>query len=162
MSQLSYSENQGRAFVGMKGDASLDRVEVGSVETVAGLGFGLFVKPGTNAESQINAVSAASIIRGATLHRHVEPNSSGVTLYNETDSADVLRQGKVWMLEAAAGGTLAVDDAVYAMVDTAAQVGQATDAAGTNNVLVPSAVVRAVSTDPEGLVIVLVEINLPS
>lgn len=163
MSQLSYNNDQPRAFVGMKGDAIFDRVETGLVETTAGINFGLFVKPGTDAATQIDLVSAASIIRGITLHRHLEKALvTGISLYDENSAADVSRQGKTWMLQAAGGSTLAVDDAVYAMVDSAGQIGQATDAAGANNVLVPTAVVRDTSTDPDGLVIVLVEINLPS
>lgn len=162
MSQTSYNTDQPVAFVGMKGRVEFDRVNTGLVETVAGIDFGLFVKPGTNAETQVDLVSAGAIIRGATLHRHLEKDiSTGVSKYKQNMAADVLRQGTVWMLQAAGGGALAVDDPVYAMVDVAGQIGQATNAAGTNNILVPTAVVRKTAVDPDGLTIVLVEFNLP-
>ena len=163
MSQTSYNTDQPVAFVGMKGDAIFDRVETGLVEDAAGINFGVFVKPGTNPATQVAIITAATAVQGITLHRHVEKAlGTGLALYSQNMAADISRQGKVWMYEAAAGGTLSVGDPVYAMIDTAAQAGQATDADGAANILVPTAMVRDESTDPDGVKIVLVEINLPS
>lgn len=162
MSQTSYSADQPRAFVGMKADAIFDRVETGLVEPAAGINFGLFVKPGTDPATQIDLVDAGASIQGTTLHRHVQQALvTGIALYEQNMAADVLRQGKVWMLQAAGGGALAVGDPVFAMVDSAGQEGQATDAAGVNNISVPTAIVRDTSVDPDGLTIVQVETNLP-
>jgi len=120
----------------------------------------LAVKPGTDPVEQIDIVDAGASIRGITLHQHVEKAlDTGVALYKQDETAGVMKQGLLWM--PVSGTAPAVDAVVYAMVDTGADAGFATDAAGSNNILIPTAVCRKQSTDPDGNEIVLVEINIP-
>lgn len=160
MSQTSYSIDSPEAFAGMKVDSGFDRVESFTVQPAAGIRFGLAVKPGTDKVREIDIVSSGATIRGITLHQHVEKALvTGVALYKEEETADVIRQGVVWM--PISGTAPVVDAAVYAMVDTGADAGYAAAAAGANNVLIPTAVCRKLSTDPDGNAICAVEINLP-
>lgn len=160
MSQTSYSKNQPEAFAGLFGDLGVKRIESFSVEGVAGIRFGLAVAVGTDPVEQVQVPVAGDAIRGIAGHRHVaKALSSGEAKYQETDTADVMKQGLIWM--PVSGATPAIDAPVYAMVDTPADAGFATAAAGTDNILIPTAVCRKVSTDPDGATIILVEINTP-
>jgi hypothetical protein len=160
MTQSSYAIDQPEAFAGMKANAGFDYVESRLVEPAAGIRFGLAVKPGTDAERQIDIVDAGAAIEGITLHQHVEKAlDTGIALYKQNETASVIRQGIVWM--PVSGSAPAYNAAVYAMVDTGADAGYATDAAGANNVLIPTAVAKGTSTDPDGNTIVKVEINIP-
>lgn len=160
MSQTSYSINQPVAFAGLKVDIGFDRVESYLVEESAGIRMGLAVAVGTDKVNQVELPTAAAVIRGITVHEHNEKAlSTGANIYADEEAASVLRQGLVWM--PVSGTAPAVDAAVYAMVDTAAAAGFATSAAGTNNILIPTAVCRKTGVDPDGNTIVAVEINLP-
>lgn len=160
MSQTSYNINQPEAFAGMKGEAVFDQVESFAVEPAAGIRFGLAVKPGTDPNKQVDIVDAGATIRGITVHQHVEKAlDTGDALYKQEQTAGIMRKGKIWMR--VSGTAPAVDAVVYAMVDTAADAGFAAAAAGANNILIPTAIARKQSTDPDGNDIVLVEINLP-
>lgn len=160
MSQTAYNRDFPEAFAGLKGDASFDRVVSKLIEPSAGIRFGLAVKPGTDAERQVDIVDAGASIEGITLHQHVEKDyATGAALYAQNEASSVLRQGLVWM--PVSGTAPAVGAAVYAMVDTGADAGYAANAAGSNNILIPTAVCIKQSTDPDGNDIVLVEINIP-
>ena len=72
MSQLSYNNNQATAFAGMKVDLIYDQTESFAVETAEGLEFGIFAAIGTDPVQQVKVPEAAEVIRGISLHQHVE------------------------------------------------------------------------------------------
>lgn len=160
MSQTAYNINQPEAFAGMKANAEFDNVESFAAETAAGIDFGITVAVGTDAVQQVKVPAAGETIRGIAVHKHVEKQSNGNALYAQNEAVDVLRKGKIWM-KAATGNSLAVDGVVYANIDVASEEGYATHAAGSDNILIPTGVVRKLSTDPDGAQIALVEVNLP-
>ncbi|NJR73248.1 MAG: hypothetical protein HC773_05250, partial [Scytonema sp. CRU_2_7] len=144
----------------LKGDAGFDYVESRLVETAAGIRFGLAVKPGTDAGTQVAVVTAGASIEGVTVHQHVEKDYlTGTALYKQYEVAGIMRRGLIWMR--VSGTAPVVNAPVYAMVDTALDAGFATGLAGTNNILIPTAVCKKLSTDPDGSAIALVEINIP-
>lgn len=159
MSQTSYSLDQPEAFAGMKGDAGFDRVESYSAE--GGIRFGIALAPGTNIEDQVKVPVTGNNIKGISLHQHVPKElGTGTAEYKDTETVSVMRQGLVWM-RTATTNSLAIGGPVYANIDAAGEEGFAIDVAGTNNILIPTAQVRKLSVDPDGIEIALVEVNIP-
>jgi len=160
MSQLSYNIDQPEAFAGLKADAGFDRVE--SFLAEGAIGFGLGLIEGTDERQVKIPTSTGSTVRGISLHQQVEQTESGVAEYLDEEAVSVIRQGVVWMRQETSDvGTLVVDDAVYINVAIGGvQQGRVTSVS-TGNDLIPTAVCRALSTDPDGFGIAKIEINLP-
>jgi flagella basal body P-ring formation protein FlgA len=96
--------------------------------------------------------------RGFSIHRHVAKSTAGVAQYAVKDAVDVCRKGLVWMM-VVTGVTMAVDETAYINLAIAGQEGKVTNVSSGN--IVTGGVVRKVSTDPDGLAIAAIEINLP-
>lgn len=98
---------------------------------------------------------------GVALHQHVE-QVSGVAQYADEEAVSTIRQGLVWMRQETSDvGTLSVGDDCY--IDVAiggVQAGRVTSVS-TGNKLIPTAVCKKLSTDPDGYGIALIEINIP-
>ena len=160
MSQNSYNIDQPEAFAGLKADSEFDKVESYALESLE-MRFGIFAAVGTDPVQQVKIPAAGDTIRGIAIHQHVEKELvTGKAVYTQTMTVGVLRQGVVWM-RVATGASLAVDGPVYANIDVASEEGFAVELAGTDNILIPTGVVRKLGTDPDGNAIAAVEINLP-
>lgn len=94
--QTSYSINQSKAHAGLIYAQGPTDIVSRSVETVAGIGFGVAVSRGTDAERQI--VAGGSDFLGITI-RSLEKEgaaNTGDIQWNEKDTAGVFRGGYIW------------------------------------------------------------------
>lgn len=161
MSQTAYTIDQPEAFAGMKGDSEFDKVESFAAEGVVGFGLGL--EAGTDAVEQVAVPSDANgVFRGISIHQHVEPTSAGIAAYQNTETVSVLRKGVVWMQQETSDiGTLVVDDPAFVNVAIGGvELGRVTSVS-TANLAIPTGVCRKLATDPAGVSIALIEINIP-
>lgn len=129
----------------------LDGIAV-SASAVTTLG----VSQGTWTQAQ----SSGDVFRGISVHQHVEQSTAGVqdAAYRNMDTVGVLSQGALWtMVEPSA--TMAIDDVVYINMAVAGQEGKITNVSTGN--IATGGKVRKVTTDPAGLDIAMIEINLP-
>ena len=97
--QLSYAINQAKAYAG--GIFALGTNDVGSfsVETVAGINFGVAVSRGTDKESQVVLGGDATFL-GVTIRdlgREGAANTGDIK-YNENETAGVMRKGYIWVV----------------------------------------------------------------
>jgi len=103
--------------------------------------------------------SDPGVFRGIALHRHVEKDlTTGVAKYKAKDVVDVSRKGNTWM-KVVTGVTMLPDQTAYLNLAIAGQEGKITNVSSNN--IATGGVVRKVGTDPDGLVIAQIEINLP-
>jgi len=99
--------------------------------------------------------SDPGVVRGILVHRHVEKaQTTGVAALYDTDSADVLRVGEIWMPYT---DTPEVDAALYFELGAAGSEGYATDESS-GNIAVPGGKIREVNAT---LGLLKANINLP-
>lgn len=117
---------------------------------------------GSSQPTWSEAQTTNDIIRGLSLHQHVEKDlSTGVAEYLVEDAVNVLRQGCAWMVvEPSNVGTMAIDLSVYANLAVAGQEGKVTSVSA-SNIAISTGVCRELTTGPDGETLALVEINLP-
>ena len=94
--QTSYSIKQPKAYVGLIYAQAPHDIVSRDVETVAGIGFGVAVSRGTNAERQI--VAGGSDFLGITIRSLDKEGAAntGAIQWNEKEAAGVLRSGYIW------------------------------------------------------------------
>lgn len=95
--QTSYSINQGKAYAGLVYAQAPHDIISRAVETAAGIGFGVAVARGTDADRQIDLAGSASFL-GITI-RSLEKEgaaNTGAIKWNETETAGVMRKGYIW------------------------------------------------------------------
>lgn len=94
--QTSYDINQPVAYAGLVYAQAPTDIVSRAVETVAGIGFGIAVSRGTDAEKQV--VLGGTSFLGITvrsLDREGAANT-GAIQYKETEAAAILREGYIW------------------------------------------------------------------
>lgn len=94
--QTSYSINQNKAYAGLIYAQAPHDIVSRSVETVAGIQFGVATSRGTDKEKQ--AVVGGTDFVGITvraLDREGAINT-GAILYKETEAAALMREGYIW------------------------------------------------------------------
>lgn len=95
--QTSYSINQAKAYAGMLYAQAPHQISSFTVETAAGIPFGVAVSRGTDKESQ--AVLGGSDYVGITVRSlEREGGNAGTVQYSEKETAGVLREGFVWAI----------------------------------------------------------------
>jgi hypothetical protein len=98
--QISYSINQPVAYAGLVYAQAPSDIISRSVETVAGIPFGVVVSRGTDADTQALLGGALVDFLGITirsLDREGAANTGDVQ-YSETETAGIMRYGYVWAL----------------------------------------------------------------
>src|SRR5690606_1110063 len=101
-----------------------------TVETAAGIGFGLPVAQGTDDNGVIATASATAAILGITVReRSVRPETPNK--FAQYESARIMTKGVIWVK---AGAAVAAGDPVYVTVATDAFV----KVTGEGNVLIPN------------------------
>jgi hypothetical protein len=93
--QTSYSINQRVALAGLIYALGDSDIVSRSVETEAGIGFGVAVGRGTDKADQI--VLGTSSFVGITVRSLDREGTSDAILYKETETAGVMRNGYVWV-----------------------------------------------------------------
>lgn len=99
--QTTYSENMAAAVPGMPADADFS-ADSRTVETEAGIGFGLAVSQGTADKGALLGAAAATGFVGVTIRDKGVVNASNADKYNEGDTAAVMTRGDIWVTVAAA------------------------------------------------------------
>lgn len=95
--QLSYNINQGNAYAGLIYALAPHNIASRSVEPSAGIGFGVAVTRGTDADNQIDFAGSASFL-GITI-RSLENEgtaNTGAINWAENQTAGVMRNGHIW------------------------------------------------------------------
>jgi len=95
--QTSYSINQAVAYAGMLYAQAPHNISSFAVETVAGIGFAVAVKRGTDSEQQCDLAGSADFV-GITLRsldREASANTGAIN-YSRYETAGVMRKGYVW------------------------------------------------------------------
>jgi len=95
--QLSYNINQRKAYAGLIYALAPHNIVSRSVEPAAGIGFGVAVTRGTDADNQITFGGSASFI-GITI-RSLENEgmaNTGAINWSENQTAGVMRNGYIW------------------------------------------------------------------
>ena len=95
--QTSYSINQNKAYAGLVYAQAPHDIVSRAVETAAGIGFGVAVARGTDADKQIDLAGSADFL-GITI-RSLEKEgaaNTAATQWNENETAGVLRKGYIW------------------------------------------------------------------
>ena len=95
--QTSYSIEQPKAYAGLVYAQAPHDIVSRMVETVDGIGFGVAVSRGTDAERQI--VAGGTAFTGITI-RSLEKEgaaNSGDIQWDETETAGILRDGYIWV-----------------------------------------------------------------
>lgn len=104
--QTTYLDSQPAAFVGMIASNEPNNLISRSVETSAGIGFGVPVIQGT-ADNQCDVVAASTDdVIGIT----VRDQSVTSDLFAENENALLMRSGVMWVTVTDAGGVVAGDD----------------------------------------------------
>lgn len=104
--QTTYLDSQPAAFVGMIASNEPNNLISRSVETSAGIGFGVPVIQGT-ADNQCDVVAASTDdVIGIT----VRDQSVTSDLFAENENALLMRSGVMWVTVTDAGGVAAGDD----------------------------------------------------
>lgn len=95
--QTSYSINQGKAYAGLIYAQAPHDIVSRAVETAAGIGFGVAVTRGTDADRQIDLAGSASFL-GITIRslEHEGAANTGAIKWDETETAGVMRKGYIW------------------------------------------------------------------
>tara|TARA_R110000851_G_scaffold96792_2_gene209927 strand:+ start:14730 stop:15191 length:462 start_codon:yes stop_codon:yes gene_type:complete len=97
--QTSYSINQPVAYAGLIYAQAPHDITSRSVETVAGIDFGVAVSRGTDLEKQI-ILGGDNTFLGVTIRdlgREGAANTGSIK-YSETETAGVMRDGYVWVV----------------------------------------------------------------
>lgn len=134
--QSTYSERMPRAYAGMIADARPRTICSRTVETAAGIGFGVVAVQGT-AEGQIRLSFAGGKYVGIT---QADPTlyASNPDVYPQYEVAAVMQKGAIWVVSSVA---MAPGDLVYFVPAT----GVITNVSSSNT-LIPNAVAETVST----------------
>lgn len=108
--QTTYSENIGAARAGMIADTQAEINLISrTVETAAGIGFGLVVDQGTGDEGVILVSASTTDPVGFTVReRSVDPANPDE--FSQYDSARIMTKGVIWATVTDAGGVAAGDD----------------------------------------------------
>ncbi len=132
--QTSYSINKPVAYPGLIYAQAPHEIASRSVETAAGIGFGLAVSRGTDTENQV-VIGGASLlgITVRSLDREGAANNGGIS-YLEKETAGILRSGSIWAT--CPTGCVPGDVVNYNTTTGVLDSG----AAGTGEALVPNAV----------------------
>jgi hypothetical protein len=116
--QTTYSENIGAARAGMIADTQgLLNLVSRTVETSAGIGFGLPVRQGTGANGIAVSAAGGDYVGFTVRDRSVNPDNPDE--YSQYDSARVMTHGVIWATVTDAGG-VAAGDAVWVTESTGA------------------------------------------
>jgi hypothetical protein len=108
--QTTYSENIAAARVGMIADMQEDINLISrTVETAAGIGFGLVVDQGTD-DNGIVLVSGSTTDPVGVTVRERSVNPANPDEFSQYDSARVMSKGVIWVTVTDAGGVAAGDD----------------------------------------------------
>lgn len=95
--QTAYTIKQAVAYAGLVYAQHPHEIDSRSVETVAGIGFGVAVARGTDLDDQIDLAGSADFfgITIRSLDREGAANTGAIE-YAETETAGVLRKGYIW------------------------------------------------------------------
>ena len=106
--QTTYSENIGAARAGMIADTqgTLNLISR-TVETAAGIGFGLPVGQGTNDNGVILSEAGADYVGFTVRERSVDPANPNE--FAQYDTARIMTHGVIWVTVTDAGGVVAGD-----------------------------------------------------
>lgn len=104
----TYASDPVAALAGMIADTGPAEIVSRTVETSAGIGFGVPVKQGSGDHGVLADVSAATKIFGITV-RSQATAAEAVDKYPRYDTAAILRKGCIWVVVTDAGGVVAGD-----------------------------------------------------
>lgn len=94
--QLSYSINQGKAYAGLIYAQAPHDIVSRAVETAAGIGFGVAVKRGTDADKQIDLAGSADFLGITIRSLEQEGDQAAAIQWDQYETAGVLREGYIW------------------------------------------------------------------
>ena len=94
--QSTYPEEIRSAVEGMVADAGLKTIVSRTVETAAGVGFGLAVVQGTADDGVIVPTATGGVFRGITVRDVTLPQSAG-DAYQQYDEAALMVSGVIWV-----------------------------------------------------------------
>jgi hypothetical protein len=94
--QTSYDIRQGKAYAGLIYAQAPHDIVSRSVETVAGIGFGVAVTRGTDADKQIVPAASADFLGVTIRSLEQEGGEAGAIQWNAKETAGVMRSGYIW------------------------------------------------------------------
>jgi len=94
--QTSYDIRQGKAYAGLIYAQAPHDIVSRSVETVAGIGFGVAVTRGTDADKQIVPAASADFLGITIRSLEKEGGTAGAIQWNAKETAGVMRSGYIW------------------------------------------------------------------
>lgn len=163
MPQLTYPLTRDVAFAGMRSGTPYGSTKSASAEEA--MGFGLFVKRGTDPQNQVLLPTAAAQPYGITAHTHAS-DRLGTASPAAGDQMNILTKGTVWCVVGTNSSTAIVAGLPVHVVfqvasgDAKGEVSEVDDA---DTFLVSGAVFTgAQETTTDSVVIAEVEINFPA
>ena len=94
--QTSYDIRQGKAYAGLIYAQAPHDIVSRSVETVAGIGFGVAVTRGTDADKQIVPAASADFLGVTIRSLEQEGGEAGAIKWDVKETAGVMRSGYIW------------------------------------------------------------------
>lgn len=101
--QTTYVERISQAVAGMVADETLSNIDTRSVETVAGIGFGLACGRGVDDRGVVLGATLTTDFVGISVRDTTLPPIVGATVdvYPRFSSAGILTEGDIWVIAAA-------------------------------------------------------------
>jgi hypothetical protein len=100
--QTTYVERITQAAAGMIASEMKSNVDTRSVETVAGIGFGLAVGRGVDDKGCVLGATAATDFVGISVRDVAQPPAATPDIYARFSSAAILTEGDIWVTTGAA------------------------------------------------------------
>ena len=94
--QTSYDIRQDKAYAGLIYAQAPHDIVSRSVETVAGIGFGVAVTRGTDADKQIVPAASADFLGVTIRSLEQEGGEAGAIKWDVKETAGVMRSGYIW------------------------------------------------------------------
>jgi hypothetical protein len=111
--QTTYVERISSAVAGMVADMTISNIDTRSVETVAGIGFGLACGKGVDDRGVVLGATLTTDFVGVSVRDTTLPPIVGATVdvYPRYASAGILTEGDIWVI--AAANVVDGDDVTY-------------------------------------------------
>ena len=94
--QLSYDIRQGKGYAGLIYAQAPSDIISRSVETTAGIGFGVAVKRGTNPDKQVVIATSANFLGITIRSLEQEGGEAGAIRWDVKETAGIMRVGYIW------------------------------------------------------------------
>ena len=94
--QLSYDIRQGKGYAGLIYAQAPSDIISRSVETTAGIGFGVAVTRGTNPDKQVVMATSANFLGITIRSLEQEGGEAGAIQWDVKETAGIMRSGYIW------------------------------------------------------------------